>query len=58
MRKRGQVTFRCEPELQAAFVAACQANDTPASQVLRAAMREYLEKHAQKSLPLKPERKK
>lgn len=48
----GSMTFRVDAELQAAFVAACKANDQSAAQVLRAAMREYLERNAQPALPL------
>jgi len=46
------MTFRVDPELQAAFVAACKAQDVTAAQVLRAAMRSFLETHAQAPLPL------
>lgn len=52
MTKTGNMTFRVEEELQAAFVAACKANDVSAAQVLRAAMREYLRKNAQGNLGL------
>lgn len=48
----GSMTFRVDPELQAAFVAACKAQDVTAAQVLRAAMRSFLETHAQAPLPL------
>jgi hypothetical protein len=48
----GSMTFRLPSDLQAAFVAACKANDQSAAQVLRAAMRAYLETHAQPALPL------
>lgn len=40
----GTMTFRCPSDLQAAFVAACKAQDVTAAQVLRAAMRDFLEK--------------
>lgn len=46
------MTFRLPADLQAAFVAACKANDMSAAQVLRAAMRDYLERNAQPALPL------
>lgn len=46
------MTFRVDAELQAAFVAACKANDMSAAQVLRSAMREYLSSNAQASLKL------
>lgn len=52
MASSGSMTFRVEPDLQAAFVAACKANDQSAAQVLRAAMRDYLERNAQPALPL------
>ena len=52
MASSGSMTFRVEPDLQAAFVAACKANDLSAAQVLRAAMRDYLERNAQPALPL------
>jgi hypothetical protein len=45
-------TFRVDPDLQAAFVAACKAQDMTAAQVLRAAMRDFLKDHAQFALPL------
>jgi predicted transcriptional regulator len=37
------MTFRVDPSLQSSFVAACKATDRSAAQVLRAAMRSYLE---------------
>ena len=46
------MTFRLPSDLQAAFIAACKANDVSAAQVLRAAMRDYLERNAQPALPL------
>lgn len=36
------MTFRLPGDLQAAFVAACKADDRSAAQVLRGFMREYL----------------
>lgn len=48
----GSMTFRVDADLQAAFVAACKAQDVSAAQVLRAAMRDYLERNAQPALPL------
>lgn len=50
--KTGSMTFRVEDELQVAFVAACKRNDVSAAQVLRSAMREYLARNAQATLPL------
>lgn len=47
------MTFRVDADLQAAFVAACKARDVTAAQVLRAAMRDYLDRNAQAALPLK-----
>lgn len=57
MAASGSMTFRVEPELQAAFVAACKAADLSAAQVLRAAMRDFLQQNAQASLPLKGSKK-
>lgn len=53
MADNASMTFRLPADLQAAFVAACKANDMSAAQVLRAAMREYLERNAQPALPLR-----
>lgn len=47
------MAFAVEPELRKAFIEHCRAKDTPASQVLRAFMRDYLNRNAQGSLPLK-----
>lgn len=56
------MTFRVDADLQAAFIAACKSNDVSAAQVLRAAMRAYLENNSQGALPLeavaKPKRRK
>ena len=52
MTASGSMTFRVEPEMQAAFVAACKASDVTAAQVLRAAMRDFLAANAQPALPL------
>lgn len=46
------MTFRLPLEMRDAFIAACQANDETAAQVLRRAIREYLERNAQPALPL------
>ena len=51
MADNSSMTFRLPSDLQAAFVAACKANDQSAAQVLRAAMRDYLERNAQPALP-------
>ena len=62
MPDNSSMTFRLPSDLQAAFIAACKSNDVSAAQVLRAAMRDYLERNAQPSLPLggaaKPKRRK
>lgn len=55
--KSVSMTFVCEPELRKQFMAVCLASDTPASQVIRALMRDYIKRHAQGSLPLKSEGK-
>jgi len=52
MADNSSMTFRLPSDLQAAFIAACKANDQSAAQVLRAAMRDYLERNAQAVLPL------
>ena len=52
-QKTVSMTFVCEPELRKAFVDLCRADDLPASQVLRAFMREYLEKEKPRAAPLK-----
>ena len=52
MVETSSMTFRLPSDLQAAFIAACKANDQSAAQVLRAAMRDYLERNAQPALPL------
>ena len=51
------LTIRCDLDLKLAFIAACKAGDVNASQVLRAAMRDYLASSSQPSLPLAPKRK-
>lgn len=50
--KHVQMTFRIEPELRAAFSAACDANHVPAAQQLRQMMRDYVKANAQPVLPL------
>lgn len=42
MASGGTITFRLDPELQAAFVAACKSADLTAAQVLRAAVRDFV----------------
>lgn len=51
--KSVSMTFVCEPELRKQFMAVCVAADTPASQVIRALMRDYISRNAQGSSPLK-----
>lgn len=51
--KTVSMTFLCEPELRKAFVDLARADDKPASQVLRALMRDYIERNGQGRLPLK-----
>lgn len=48
----GSITFRLDPELQAAFAAACKAADLSAAQVLRAAVRDFVDANPQSPLPL------
>lgn len=47
----GSITFRLDPELQAAFSAACKAADLSAAQVLRAAVRDFVDANPQSPLP-------
>ena len=49
--------FRLPADLLKAFHEACAANDQTASQVLRAMMREYVLRNAQRPLPLGGKRK-
>lgn len=51
--KTVSMTFLLEPDLRKAFIDLCRADDKPAAQVLRAMMREYLERNGQGRLPLK-----
>jgi hypothetical protein len=41
--EKTSMTFRVDASLQSSFLAACKATDRSAAQVLRAAMRSYLE---------------
>lgn len=50
--KDAAFTIRVDAELRDAFVTSCKANDISAAQVVRAAMRDYINKNAQQSLPL------
>ena len=49
--KTSGLRIRIEPNLHKAFVAACQANDQSASQVLRTYMKDYVEKALQSNQP-------
>jgi hypothetical protein len=42
--------IRIEPELRDQFVSLCRDNDTPAAQVLRAFMREFVKSNSLKNL--------
>ena len=44
MAKQAVFTMKLEPELREAFMAEAQADDRPASQVLRELMREYIQR--------------
>lgn len=46
------LTIRVPVELRDRFLQVCKANDVSAAQILRAAMRAYLESNAQSVLPL------
>lgn len=52
MAKSAALSIRVDAELLKAFVSACKDRDITASQVLRAAMRDFLERNPQASLPL------
>lgn len=52
MAKDASMTIRVDAELLKAFSAACKAKDVTGSQILRAAMRQFLESNPQPSLPL------
>lgn len=52
MSASSSMTFRLDADLQAAFLAACKANDRSGAQELRAFMRAYVERNAQGALPL------
>ena len=52
MGKDASMSIRVDAELLKAFVAACKARDITASQVLRAAMRDFLERNPQPALSL------
>lgn len=50
--------LRIEPELRAAFIAACKARDVTASQMVRAFMRDFVRDNAQGDLLAKNDAKK
>lgn len=52
MAKDAALSIRVDAELLKPFIAACKAADVSASQVLRAAMRDFLKNNPQASLPL------
>jgi Ribbon-helix-helix protein, copG family. len=52
MAKDASMSIRVDAELLKSFVSACKDRDITASQVLRAAMRDFLERNPQPSLPL------
>jgi len=47
--KDAGLRIRIEPELRDAFIQTCHESHTPASQVLRAFMRDYVQQHKKKS---------
>lgn len=51
--KSASMSFVVEPELRKQFVELARADDKSASQLIRAFMREYVERKAQGRLPLK-----
>ena len=51
--KSAAMSFVVEPELRKQFVDLCRHDDKSASQVIRAFMREYVERNGQGRLPLK-----
>jgi len=53
----GSITFRLDPELQAAFMAACKAADLTAAQYLRAAVRDFVNANPQSPAPFDNVRK-
>lgn len=52
VKKIKAFNIKVDENLLKSFQAACSENDETASQVLRAAMREYLKKHKQAQLKL------
>lgn len=45
-----KLTVPCDPDLRAAFQAACSGQDTTAAQAVRSFMRQYIAQHGQSSL--------
>lgn len=52
MANDSNLTIRVPAEMRDRFLQVCKAKDVTASQILRAAMRDYLESNAQGALPL------
>lgn len=52
MGKDASLSVRIDAEFLAAFNAACKAADVTGSQVVRAAIRDFLKNNPQSSLPL------
>jgi antitoxin component of RelBE/YafQ-DinJ toxin-antitoxin module len=50
--KDAGLRIRIEPELREEFVELCRKNDVPASQVLRAFMRDFIKNNRSKTKPL------
>jgi len=46
--KDAGLRIRIEPELRDAFIQTCHESHTPAAQVLRAFMRDYVQQHKKK----------
>jgi hypothetical protein len=49
MKKEAGMRIRVEQDLRDEFIAACKAQHTPASQILRQVMRTYVEQFKQNS---------
>lgn len=54
MANDSNLTIRVPAEMRDRFLQVCKAKDVTASQILRAAMRDFLERNPQPSLPLGP----
>lgn len=51
INQTGSMTFRLDAGLQASFMRACKAADLSAAQVLRAAIRDFVDANPQSPLP-------